>query len=172
MKKHWSFFTKYQNAFNYIQEHKPKLIIEYGGGESTAYVEMLLEELGYGGKIIAFESEQEWFDDHTKLGYNKNNSIRLAPIKWVNQEKGYLEYIHSYDDLLEVDMVIIDGPDYRIYLDKDGNPSGVTTNLQRLVELKGEEIPYFIDGRTGCVNYYKNVCKYTKHIFQDPETRK
>lgn len=169
MKAHWSQFTKYREAFTYIQEHKPKLIVEYGGGQSTVYVEMILEELGYGGRVVGFESEQKWFDNHTELGYNKNGSIRLAPIKVVDYQKGYLEYDHSYDDLLDVEMVILDGPDYREYLAADGNPSNVTLNLERLVEAKGEEIPFFIDGRRGCVQYYTRLYGTANHIVQLPE---
>lgn len=169
MKLHWTLFTKYREAFTYIQEHRPKLIVEYGIGISTYYIDMLLTELDYGGRVIGFESEKKWFDVHEKHGYNSKGNARLVPVEIIDKEKGYVEYMHSYSDLKEVDMVIIDGPDYRIYTNDNGSPSNVTLNLQRLVEYKGEEIPYFIDGRTGCLRYYNEICGYSTHIEQLPE---
>lgn len=162
----WREFTKYKNAFEYIIENRPMLIVEYGGGTSTYFINQLLDELDYGGRVITFESEQEWLDRYNEVGHNTKGSIRFAAIEFVDREKGLLRYDHSYDGLENVDFVIIDGPDYRLYPTPSNHPSNATTNLKDLVELKGEEIPYFIDGREGCVKYYKINCGYTKHVQQ------
>jgi len=166
MVTHWSEFTKYKDAFDYIIESKPKFIIEYGGGYSTYYINQLLDELNYGAKVITFESEPEWLEKYNQAGYNEKGSIRFAPIEYVDKDNGYIKYRHSYEGFEEVDFVIIDGPDYRLYTTSTGQPSNATTNLKDIVELKGEEIPYFVEGRLGTVRYYEKDCKYTKRIEQ------
>lgn len=166
MKAHWSQFTKYIDAFKYIQKYKPKLIVEYGGGQSTFCINQLLDELDYGGRVVAFESEKEWMNDHTEKGFNRHGSIHLVPITMQCNIKGHLRYEHSLEGLEKVDFIILDGPDYKTYPVVGGTPSNLTTNIDDLVEIKGEPIPYFIDGRSGCVNYYRAKYPTEYHIKQ------
>ena len=62
----------------------------------------------------------------------------------------------------DVDFMIIDGPDYRLYGDK----LGVTTNLELLVNYTNKKIPYFIDGRSGTVEYYQSI-GYEDYMIED-----
>jgi hypothetical protein len=163
--EHWSEFKKYENAFKWIVENKPKLIVEYGGGSSTKWINQLLDELDYGGKVIAYENNPEWLEYANNKGENEHGSIRLAQIEVVNRDKGYVRYVHPIEDVEEVDLVIIDGPDYRVFLDTRGHPSNATDNLELIVNHLGREVPYFIDSRTGVVEYYKRL-GYTTHIKQ------
>ncbi len=48
---------KYLSALNYIVEYQPKVIVEYGGGQSTFMITELVNYLDYGGKVIAYESD-------------------------------------------------------------------------------------------------------------------
>ena len=160
----WKEFDKYNAAFEFIIKNKPKLIVEYGSGGSTRHLEELLKELNYGGKLISFEDNKKFFDKTC-------SSIRLVEVEIVDSAIGSLRYVHDLDLIKDVEFVIIDGPDYKRYPNYQGNPSNLTLNLQDIVEYLNKEIPFFIDGRTGCINYYNNVLGYKTHIEQPEEDR-
>ena len=166
--KYWREFKKYKQAFKFIEENKPKLIVEYGSGGSTYSLYKCLEELNYGGKLITYEDNSEWYNDIISNFPFLKDSVKLVEIETVNSKKGYLRYNHNLEDIKEAELVILDGPDYKLFLTEDGGPSNVTTNLEDIVNYLGKEIPFFIDGREGCVRYYNNL-NYTKHIIQPLE---
>lgn len=163
--KYWRDFKKYNAAYKFIEENKPKLIVEYGSGGSTYYLYKCLEELNYGGKLITYEDNSEWYNNLVEDFPFLKDSVKLVEIETVDSKKGYLRYNHNLEDIKEVELVILDGPDYRLFLTEENSPSNVTTNLEEIVNYLGKQIPYFIDGRSGCVNYYNNL-NYTKHIVQ------
>lgn len=142
--------SKYYGAFQYIIENRPKFILEYGGGRSTWILTLLLNELNYDGKIIGIENQEIWYNDHLKFGYNEFNNILLIKEYELNEKK--YTYIHDLEPYKDVDFVILDGPDLRLY---DG--VGITDNLELLVNYQNKKIPYFIDGRGGTVAYYKSI---------------
>lgn len=142
---------KYFEALYFIFTKKPKLTLEYGGGASTFIIGKLLKELNYGGKIIGFEDQKKYYDIHVDNGHNIDNNIIHTPEYKINGKK--FTYVHDLEPYKDVDFVILDGPDYRNY----GDALGVTDNLELLVNYTGREIPYFMDGRTGCVKYYKEL---------------
>lgn len=147
---------KYLSALNYIVEHQPKVIVEYGGGQSTFMITELVNYLDYGGKVIAYESDEYWYNQHIESGWNKYDNIKLVEIKQVDIG---VRYIHPIEDIQGVDFVILDGPDLRKF-----TPHPNTTyNLKDIVDYIGQEIPYFIDGRTGTRNFYKHL-GYTTDI--------
>ncbi len=147
---------KYLSALNYIVEHQPKVIVEYGGGQSTLMITELVNYLDYGGKVIAYESDEYWYNQHIESGWNKYDNIKLVEIKQVDIG---VRYIHPIEDVQGVDFVILDGPDLRKF-----TPYPHTTyNLKDIVDYIGQEIPYFIDGRTGTRNFYKHL-GYTTDI--------
>lgn len=165
MVDNWREFDKYSKAFEWIVDNRPMLIVEYGAGSSTHYINQLLDELNYGGKVIAYENNPIWLEYANSRGENEHGSIRLAEIEITNRELGYCRYVHPIEDIEGVEMVIIDGPDYRTLLDYNGNPFNSTDNLELIVKHLGREVPYFIDSRMGVVNYYSNL-GYTTQIQQ------
>ena len=164
--KYWKDFIKYKQAFDYIAEYKPKLIVEYGGGDSTYYIYKCLEELNYGGKVIGYEDDIEYYTDFNEKFTDLKGILKLVEIEWVDREKGKLRYKHKIEDLKDVEMVIIDGPNYQKHLDSSNYPSNITTNLEDLNQHFGKNIPFFIDGRKGCIRYYCDKLKYSNYIKQ------
>lgn len=159
----WRQFDKYKVAFDYIIKNRPKFIVEYGGGGSTFLIQELLTELNYGAKVVGYEDSQQWFDYAVNKGWNKDSILRLAPIEYVNKDKGAVRYVHPIEEIIGVDFVIIDGPDYRIHTDSQGFPGNYTTNLEDIVNFLGYEVPYFVDSREGVVKYYKKL-GYEKEV--------
>jgi len=147
---------KYLSALNYIVEHQPMFIVEYGGGQSTFMITELLNYLDYGGKVIGYESDEYWYNDHIEKGWNKYNNVKLVNIEQVD---GGVRYIHSMEEVQGVDFVILDGPD----LTKFTPYPCATYNLKDIVDYIGQEIPYFIDGRGGTRGFYKDL-GYTTDI--------
>mgnify|MGYP003150813625 FL=1 len=49
--------------------------------------------------------------------------------------------------------------------------TNITLNLELFVNYLKKEIPYFIDGRVGSVNYYKDVKKYKSEIVDDKKEK-
>ena len=147
---------KYLSALNYIVEHQPKVIVEYGGGQSTLMITELVNYLDYGGKVIAYESDEYWYTKHIESGWNKHNNIKLVDIEQVD---GNLRYVHSLDEIVGVDFVILDGPD----LTKFTPYPETIYNLKDIVDNLGKEVPYFIDGRDGFRKFYSKL-GYTTDI--------
>ena len=151
---------KYISAIKHIVEHKPKFIVEYGGGKSTLMITELVNYLDYGGKVIGYENDESFYNQYIEMGWNKHNNIKLVDV--VQFDKGnrsYVKYNHTMKDIKGVDFVIIDGPNLRKF---EPFPYS-TTNLEDIVEHLGYEIFYFIDGRLGTKKYYDEL-GYTKNI--------
>ena len=164
--------NKYMNAINHIIENKPKFVVEYGGGQSTYMLTELVNYLDYGGKVVGYECDEYWYNNHIKNKYNKNwnkhNNIKLVDAVEYTFDGGSeykkisgVRYVHPMEDIDGVDFVIIDGPDLRPELWKN-NPN-TTFNLMDIVNHIGYEIPFFIDGREGTRDFYtynKNLPNY------------
>ena len=147
---------KYVNALKHIEEHTPKFIVEYGGGQSTFMLTEFVNYLDYGGKVIGYESDEYWYNDHIEKGWNKYNNVKLVNIEQVDWG---VRYIHSIEEVQGVDFVILDGPDLTKF-----TPYPITTyNLKDIVDNLGKEVPYFIDGREGFRNFYSDL-GYTTDI--------
>ena len=154
---------KYFAVISYIINNKPKLILEYGGGKRTFIISKILKELNYGGKIVAFEDLKKYYDLHENQGYNLDNNIVYTPESKIDGE--FFTYIHDLEPYKDVDLIIIDGPDQRV------TKTNITLNLELFVNYLKKEIPYFIDGRVGSVNYYKDVKKYKSEIVDDKKEK-
>ena len=149
---------KYLSVYNYIVKNKPKFIVEYGGGKSTYDITELVNLLDYGGKVVGYENNEYWYNDHIKNGWNKHNNIKLVNITEDTYNPGSefmsvrgVRYQHPIEDIEGVDFVIIDGPDLQSF-----SSDPITTfNLMDIVNHLGYEVPYFIDGRAGTRDYYK-----------------
>lgn len=165
MKRTFWDMGKYVNALKHIEEHTPKFIVEYGGGQSTFMLTEFVNYLDYGGKVVGYECNSYWYNDHIENGWNKHNNIKLVDavedIYWpVVGEHHYgkvtgVRYIHPIEDIEGVDFVILDGPALK---DFKSEPS-TTFNLMDIVNHLGYTIPYFIDGRSGTRNFYGNNTK-------------
>ena len=141
----------YHIITEYIKKNRPKLIVEYGSGESTYYINNLLDELDYGGRIVSFEDNEFYYNRIKEYGLDPKGSVNLVPL-----ETGFEDnctgarYLHSYEGLEEVDYVIIDGPDI-------GKLNVSTTyNLLDMWRKFDRFIPYFIDGRHGTKQFYNH----------------
>ena len=153
---------KYLSALNYIVEHQPKVIVEYGGGQSTFMITELVNYLGYGGKVIAYESDEYWYNQSIERGWNEHNNIKLVDIvenKYNNVDG--VRYVHTMEDIQGVDFVIIDGP--KLFSKYRKKKLQTTFNLKDIVDYLGYEIPFFIDGRNRTVTYY-NQLGYKKNV--------
>ena len=147
-------------AIKYIIENKPKFVLEYGGGKSTWVLTLLINELNYGGKIVGIENQEFWYNDHVSKGLNEFDNIILIEEYKIDDDK--FTYVHDMEPYKDVDFVMIDGPDFRLY----GDRLGVTDNLEILVNYTGKKIPYFIDGRSGTVEYYQSI-GYEDYMIED-----
>lgn len=157
----------YHEIFEFIDTNRPKLIVEYGSGESTYMINKYLEELNYGGRIISFEDTEYWYNAIKQGGLDPWGSVHLAETEYIEiTHPGHSKlvpaarYIHSYEGLEEAEFCIIDGPDLR-------NPKfpktlNTTVNLLDMWEKFHKFIPYFIDGRTGTKEFYS---AYESHLF-------
>lgn len=150
-------FEKYKPAFDYINENRPMHILEYGGGQSTYYINEHLDNLGYGGKVTAFEDNPEFYNYSVEQGWNTKDSIKLVNIEMIDSDKGIVRYIHTLEEVKDVDFIILDGPDYRIHTQSNGTPSGTTDNIQVLTNELGRDIPFWIEGRIGSQAYYRSL---------------
>lgn len=147
----------YQILTEYITENKPKLIVEYGSGESTWYINNLLDELDYGGRIVSFEDNEYYYNLIKEYGLDPKGSVNLVPLETgLEDGSSGARYIHSYEGLEDVEYVIIDGPD----IGKLG--VNTTYNLLDMWRKFNRFIPYFIDGRGGTVEFYRY---HESHLF-------
>jgi len=162
---HWSEFDKYKNAFKFIKENKPALIVEYGSGGSTIHLYNCLKELNYGGRLITYEDSEEYRNIIVKRYPPLKDVVKVVPVEYVDRKKGKLKYVHNYEEIKDVGLVIIDGPDYRVHLNDTGKPSNLTTNLEEINNYLNKHVPFFIDGRSGCVEYYEKL-NYSNFIKQ------
>lgn len=153
----WTNFDKYRGALDYIIEYKPKHIVEYGSGESSFIIKELLDHLDYGGKVTSYEDNSFFLDKANELGWNNENTIKLVDIEYTDKDRGIVRYIHPTEDIHDVDFIILDGPDYKRFKDNNGNPGNITDNIEVIYNTIKYDVPFWIDGRTGCREYYKNL---------------
>lgn len=153
----WKEFDKYKPAFDYIIENRPMHIVEYGGGESTYLINQLLDELNYGGKVTAYEDNPKFYNFSNKQGWNTKNSIKLVNIEVISPEAVIIRYIHPLKDVQDVDFFIVDGPDYDSYILDNGKRSSAIDNLHLIMTRFNKTIPFWIEGRSGQVNFMRNL---------------
>ena len=149
--------SDYNILIEYITEHKPKCIVEYGSGFSTRVIQKTINELGLDTKFFSFEDNRYYYDiikEHIEL----TDVVKLVPFERQDDKLG--RYYHSYDGMEDVDFVMIDGPDTGRYNIR------ATTNVVDLHErFPNNKINVFIQGRDSTTKYY--IEKYGdkfKHI--------
>lgn len=149
----------YDILIDWIIKNKPKTIIEYGSGESTFIIKTLLESLDYDYNLFSFENLEQWYNKIKLSGFDVNNVVSLVectPLIAETPNKNYqgCRYEHSYENIPKPDLVIIDGPDLRLF-----DPVLDTTiNLKEMYDYYNcNDINYYIDGRGGTKSYYENL---------------
>jgi len=147
----------YDIIIDWIIKNKPKTIVEYGSGESTFIIQTLLDLMDYEYNLFSYENQKNWYDKIKETEFDKNNVVNLVEcVPLVTEVAGKkfqgCRYNHSYENIPKPDLVIIDGPDLRIF-----DPVLDTTiNLKEMFEFYNTDtIHYYIDGRRGTKNYYK-----------------
>ena len=149
----------YDILIDWIIKNKPKTIVEYGSGESTFIIKTLLESLDYDYNLFSFENLEQWYNKIKLSGFDVNNVVSLVectPLIAETPSKDYqgCRYEHSYENIPKPDLVIIDGPDLRLF-----DPVLDTTiNLKEMYDYYNcNDINYYIDGRGGTKSYYENL---------------
>jgi len=105
--------------YHYIRKLRPKVIVEYGSGSSTALISALLElnarDYGVDGSVISFEQNPDFYDPMMKYfpkSLIRRVQINISPIAYIYQD-GYRQMFYKDSPRLlpkEVDFVFIDGP--------------------------------------------------------------
>ena len=149
----------YDILIDWIIKNKPKTIVEYGSGESTFIIQTLLESLDYDYNLFSFENIEQWYNKIKLSGFDVNNVVSLVectPLLTETPNKQWqgCRYEHSYENIPKPDLVIIDGPDLRLF-----DPVLDTTiNLKEMYDYyQCDDINYYIDGRMGTKSYYKDL---------------
>ncbi|WP_147107571.1 class I SAM-dependent methyltransferase [Nesterenkonia populi] len=98
-----------------VVERRPRNILEFGTGQSTAWMARLLADVGY-GRLVSLEDDPEYYESIGKelesLPGFGHLELRLAGLKPL--ESGELWYDPStLEDIADVDFLVIDGPSDR-----------------------------------------------------------
>lgn len=154
----------YRLLYDYIIEHKPKHIVEYGSGYSTWFLYNVINDLNLNTKLTSYENDTVFYNYIIDNFSFLKNTVNLVDIGCVDtvvckhrvlaQEYTSCRFLHSYKDIEEVDFVIIDGPGY------SGSPycnCEITLNWEDLSKHFKRDIKCWIDGRNCCRDYYKEI---------------
>lgn len=131
---------------DYIIDHKPKHIIEYGPGFTTLLLHRIVQDIDHKVEVYSYEDNEKWFENNKRLGFDPFGTMELVDMEL--EVKGglvYATYIHDVEKHKDVDCIIIDGPGP---LEIDGvNRPSVTTNADLLEKTFDREIRTLIEGR-------------------------
>ena len=105
----------------YIHIKKPMTILEYGSGKSTYIMSKVMTDLNYGGRLIAYEDNEDWYKRNKDLGLYENSEVHLVPVlkgerDWCVKDVGgtgtYCYFDHDFSDIDSVDFIFDDGPSF------------------------------------------------------------
>jgi len=138
----------YSEILQYIEEHKPKCIVEYGSGFSTMLIQEKIDELKLDTKFFSFEDNKHYYDV-IKDNIESTQAVKLVPYERDNKNPNLGRYSHTYHGMKDVDFVIIDGPDVGRYgVDATTN----ATDLKK--KYPKNKIKVFIQGRKQTQKWY------------------
>jgi predicted O-methyltransferase YrrM len=92
-----------------------ELVVECGSGTSTVWLAYTLEQLGR-GRIVALEHDEHFggltHDALARNGLAHRGEVRIAPLEDVLVgEEAYRWYAPAtWQDLVEIDLLLVDGP--------------------------------------------------------------
>jgi len=146
----------YRNLSRLILNKRPKHIIEYGSGFTTAYIERVIEELDYKPTFVSYEHIPYYFDKAKEMGLDPHNCMELVDMT-IEDRDGfyYCTYIHDLEKHRDVDLVFIDGPG--IVVVDEVRKQNINLNLEVLVNEFDKKINYLIDGRHNTQAYYREL---------------
>ena len=117
---------------------------------------------GVSGGTVAFVTGiyEELIDSISKINFSSIKTLfKKGFYSFYDEINGkFFTYIHDLEPYKDVDFIIIDGPDQRV------SNTEVTLNLELFVKYLKKEIPYFMDGRSGSVDYYKDEKGYKLEV--------
>lgn len=133
----------------YIHSKRPKNIVEYGSGVTTLLMGTIFKDLNYGGSVISFEDNKEYYELGKRSGFYKNSQVHLVDVTIDNDQTCY--YNHDMSLIKDVDFVLDDGPDIAKY------NCNASTNMVKLKEHFNTDFSFLIDGRIQQQRYYKSL---------------
>lgn len=100
---------------DHIEEHRPRLVVEFGTGASTLVIARALEKWG-GGRLISFEQHEDfvdatrnWLAEHRLEADLRAVPLRRSPEGWPG-----LWYDHGRLPR-PIDLMLIDGPPWTVH---------------------------------------------------------
>lgn len=158
----------YLFLFEYLVTKKPRVVLEYGPGVSTYFMNRVIEECNLPTKVIAFENDLQYYTQIQSAGtMDKWQSIRLVPMLLEhvmdNHERPFstAQYVHDYDSLEKVDLIIIDGPHVNRY------GVTITNNISKFVDYWGFYPDLYFDERVPTREYYEKKKAIFEKEFPD-----
>jgi len=133
----------------YIHNKRPKYIVEYGSGVTTLLMSTVLKDLNYGGSVISFEDNKEYYELGKDSGFYKNSQVHLVDVTIDKDQTCH--YNHDMSLIKDVDFVLDDGPDIAKY------NCNVSTNMIKLKDHFKTNFSFLIDGRIQQQRYYKSL---------------
>lgn len=103
-------------VLSFIDEERPKFIVELGSGVSTIYMARVIKDLGIDATITSIEGDQHWYEHLLKHlraeDLDAIVALRHVPLKevWVKQQCYAWYDTQSLQDLHGVDLLLVDGP--------------------------------------------------------------
>lgn len=107
------------HLYNYVIEHKPKVILEFGSGASTFIFSEAIKKNGF-GKVISVDHTEKYsrecFESLDKVGLSSNVEFIIAPLtEWAGHHLDNENQSYWYNSLEiniqdSIDLVFIDGP--------------------------------------------------------------
>ena len=81
----------------------------------------VMTDLNYGGRLIAYEDNEDWYKRNKDLGLYENSEVHLVPVlkgerDWCVKDVGgtgtYCYFDHDFSDIDSVDFIFDDGPSF------------------------------------------------------------
>jgi hypothetical protein len=100
---------------HHVDQHHPGLVLELGGGTSTVWLQRALSRHG-GGRLVSVDHDgrfldatRTWLADEPGSGLTQ---VRHAPLEAMEVSGRLTSWYQpsSFDDLVGIDMLIVDGP--------------------------------------------------------------
>jgi len=150
------------NLINFVLKHKPKLLLELGGGYSTlaiAYALNVLEKNeNHEYKFITYDQSKDYLKKTNDLipeNLKKNIEFRFSPLK-VEMYNGVLMSFYSDLEILNYDFIYEDRHDHE--------STKLAGDIIKLENEVNNDFSFCVDGMKISVDYYKNNLKKKYYI--------
>ena len=139
---------------DYILNHKPKHIVEYGPGFTTLLMHRIAQDLDYTLEVVSYENDPIWFDRANEMGCNPFGTMKLVELKIEKETEDiyYCCYDHPILNHKDVDFVLIDGPG-EVSIN-NVTKRNINTNLHNFEVEFDRHIDRHIDGRWETREFY------------------